>query len=181
MLLYWQQNVTWIAPIFIAVAALAAAVSAAFSFLAMRTNKRLTEARILFDFKGRYNSDEMGKALRELAKFRERNGDQFVDNWISLQNAKDPIAEELDGYRRLISSYYTDLSFLLSGKFISKGLIKLLLVERGINVFVHVVEPFERKSISNWDFSVYDQLKSMKMHDSEFKAYFISDAIGAIS
>ena len=168
---FWQENVTYIAPVILSVAALAACCSTLFSFLAVRTNERLTEARILFEFKARYNEREMGIALKELSEFKKKYGGRTVEKWVSLRKSKSRQWQKLESYRRHVSGYYTDICYLFNGKFISEKLVRILLLERGVNVFVHIVEPIERSFISGWDFTIYDKLKSLRMHDRTFTPY----------
>lgn len=157
----------------LALSASAACFSAIFSLVAVKTNSRNTEARLFSDFKNRYNTEEMTVALRGLVSLlQNKNDNNFAERWVAGLSAGDSKALEIDGHRRHVSAYYTDLSYLFGANYISKRLVKLLLREKGISVFFRIVEPMERRLIPNLDVELYDRLRPLvPVHNREFAIY----------
>ncbi len=148
-------------------AAVAAAVSAFFSWRSSRDAANAAQATLYRTFQEEYASDEMGDALRRLSEWYWRFKDQkldFASEWKKQWESADPEARAearaVDESRRRVSHFFGAIADLRDNRLLSRPIARRLASLSGDLVFV-VVEPLEKKRNPEYNKSHFDILASL--------------------
>jgi hypothetical protein len=127
-----------------AVAAIAAAAAAVFTYMQARNTRQTLAAQLMLTFSERYSAPEMSNALRLLLQWQKENPSDFAEKWyLSFQN-KDQYAIQLDDARRIISIYFIDIYLLHKHGQIRRHMAFNLLERFGLDVY-NICHPMYKK------------------------------------
>ena len=128
-----------------AIAALAAAVAALFTYMYTRSANATLRSQLFLAFSDRYSEPAMSDAIIKLMKWREEHPTDFADVWFAKYQAGDEEALQLERARRALNRYFVDIARLYESKQVDKKLAYVLLGHFGLDVYYEVCHPMWRK------------------------------------
>jgi len=136
--------------------AIAAAVSACFSWRSSRTAANAALTTLILKFRDQYATNEMFIDLRNLRAWHDKYGSQFAVTW--QQNLKnDWEAQIVDRSRRRVTSFFSNIIDLHDTGLVPKRIERLLTDFAGFDLAYTVVEPLERALSPDYDKPRFDK------------------------
>lgn len=119
-----------------------AALAAAFQVVVAR---RATQVQVYLTFQERYAADDMNTALATLKLWAQSSGNNFAKTWLSGYQRNDERALSLNGFRRMVSSYFVDLATAIQLGALPKQLAQRLIADAGHEVFAEICVPMNEQ------------------------------------
>ena len=121
----YSTAIPWITAVAAACSAIAAAVSACFSWRSSRTAANAALTTLILKFRDQYATNEMFIDLRNLRAWHDKYGSQFAVTWQQkLKNDKE--AQIVDRSRRRVTGFFSDIIDLHDAGLVPKRIEKLL-------------------------------------------------------
>jgi hypothetical protein len=128
-----------------AFSAIAAAISAYFSSRSSLTAANVAATTLILKFRDQYATDAMLIDLRNLRAWHDRHGSsKFAKTWQEKLEQKNEEALIVDGSRRRVTSFFSNIIDLHDTCLVPKRIEKLLTDFAGFDLLYSVVEPLER-------------------------------------
>jgi hypothetical protein len=141
--------------------AIAAAVSACFSWRSSRTAANAALTTLILKFRDQYATNEMFIDLRNLRAWHDKYGSQFAVTWQQkLKNDKE--AQIVDRSRRRVTSFFSNIIDLHDTGLVPKRIERLLTDFAGFDMVYTVVEPLERALSPDYDKPRFDKLRALR-------------------
>jgi hypothetical protein len=139
-----SQVPTWVlyAP---AVTAVAAAFAACFAAWNAWNARRASNANVLLNVLRDYRSEEVRQAIRRLQQFRSLSNhrDGFAADYAQRVEQHNPDADELDGKRRLLSSFFNSIRALCENGLLDEDLAADALGRQTLEFAIETLGPLD--------------------------------------
>ena len=158
-----------------AVSAIAAAVSACFSWRSSRTAAAAAASTLILKFRDQYATNVMLFDLRNIRAWQHKNGSGFAETWGEKLKQNDQEALIVDGSRRRVSSFFFSIIDLHDTGLVPKRIEKLLTDFDGFDLLYTVVEPLEQVNNPDYDKGRFDKLRKLRPPQSGRKRHLAFD------
>ena len=154
--------IPWITAVAAACSAIAAAVSACFSWRSSRTAANAALTTLILKFRDQYAATEMLIDLRNLCAWHDKHGSKFAETWRDKLKQKDEEAQIVDRSRRRVASFFMNIIDLHDTGLVPKRTEKLLTDFDGFDLLYSVVEPLERELGRDYDKTRFEKLRQLR-------------------
>jgi hypothetical protein len=154
-----------------ALSAIAAAVSACFSWRSSRTAADAATTNLILKFRDQYATDEMFIDLQNLRAWHDRHGSKSAKNWQEKLEQNDKEALIIHGSRRRVTSFFSNIIDLHDTGLVPKRIEKLLTDFAGFDLLYTVVEPLERALSRDYDKPRFDKLRVLRPPSDGLKQF----------
>ena len=145
-----------------AVSAIAAAVSACFSWRSSRTAANVAATTLILKFRDRYATNDMLIDLHNLCAWRDKHSPKFAQTWGKKRQQGDKEALIVDASRRRVSHFFSSIADLRGAGLVPKQIKGLLTDFDGLDVFYSVVQPLERELSPDYNETPFKTLRKLR-------------------
>jgi hypothetical protein len=146
-----------------AISAIAAAVSACFSWRASRTAACFAATTLILKYRDQYGTNAMLIDLHNLDAWHDKHGpSKFAETWRKKRGQNDKEALTVDASRRRVSHFFSSIVDLHDAGLVPKRIKKLLIDFDGLDVYYSVVEPLERELNPGYNKTPFQTLRKLR-------------------
>jgi actin-related protein len=142
------------------IASLAAATTAVFAYLSIRSSKTIYSAQVIDNFLIKYACQDMKESLRILRNLKENDPDEYDLKWIkSLRNGEKE-ADIADEARRMVSHYFFRAIKIYQSRAMSKKALRTIIQVDGVELYFNIVEKMEKRLNEDYNRQVFMDIRS---------------------
>jgi len=141
----------------------AACAAAIFSWFSAESSKKNTQALIIMRYKERFASNEILEAMNFIRKWKDENGNCWIDNFRKEYYGDTDLGKKLDNYRRVVSHIYNELVVMCRSGLLSKKAAKKTIHKDEICFMISTIQDMELVVSCNKEIveEMFDYLNSL--------------------